>query len=182
DEGGSECLGIELAEILRLLANADEADGKLQASRDSHDDPAFCRAVELGQNESGDAARFVELNGLRQRVLSLVGIQDEKHFMGSGRIDALNDTLVLLELLHQVRLAVEAAGRVREQHADLARAGGLQSIEYHRARIGSRLLSSEFRARALRPDIELLDGGGAERIAGRQHDTVALIREPPCEL
>ena len=74
---------IEFAEILRLLADADESDRQPEPARDRDHDATLRGAVELRQHEPGDADSFVELDGLRQRVLTLVRIEDEKDLMRS---------------------------------------------------------------------------------------------------
>ena len=79
DIAGDQCAGegarVEFAEILGLFADADEADRQPELARDGDHDAALGGAVELGEHEAGDAHRFVELRGLRERVLSLVGIE-----------------------------------------------------------------------------------------------------------
>ena len=57
---------------------------------------------------------------------------------GARGVDALDDAPHLLQLLHQMRLAVQSPGGIGEQHVDAARARRLQRIEHHRARIGAR--------------------------------------------
>ena len=134
-------------------------------------------AVELGQHQPGDADRLVKLQRLRQRVLALVGIQHQQHFVRRAGIDALDHALDLLQLVHQMRLTVQPAGGVGDQHIDATRARRLRGVEYHGARIGAGLLRDHRRAGARRPDLQLLDRGGAEGIAGRQHH--AVTAHPP---
>ena len=79
----------------------------------------------------------MELLGLRQRVLALVGVEHQQHFVRRTRIDTCDDAFDLLQFFHQVRLAVQAPGCVGQQHVDAARARRLQRIEHHCARIGA---------------------------------------------
>ena len=79
-------------------------------------------------------------------------------------------------------LAVQPSGRVGKQHIDATRLRGFERIEDHRARIGAGLLGAEQRAGALGPDVQLLDRGGAESVAGGEHDTVMLLMQRPREL
>ncbi len=97
-------------------------------------------------------------------------------------VDALDDALDLLQLLHQVRLAVQAAGGVCQQHVELPRACRLQRIEHHGSGIRARLLCGELGAGPLRPDVELFDRGRAKGIACREHQTASLLGEIACEL
>ena len=56
-------------------------------------------------------------------------------------------------------------------------------VERHRARVALRRARDDLAARALRPHLELLDRGGAERVGGAEHDLQALgLREVPGEL
>ena len=49
--------------------------GSSELARDGDHDAALGGAVELGEHEPGDADGFVKLRGLRERILSLVGIE-----------------------------------------------------------------------------------------------------------
>src|SRR5690606_12636733 len=114
-QGIDESLGREFAEILRLLADADEADRQLQLACDGDHDAATRGAVELGQHQARDAHCGMELAGLRQCVLALVGIEHQQHLVGSPLIHARQHAADLLQLFHQVRLAVQAPGSVGDE-------------------------------------------------------------------
>ncbi len=58
-----------------------------------------------------------------------------------------------------------------------ALAGFLQRIEGEARGVGADIAGDDGRAGALAPDLELIDGGGAEGVAGRQHDAVAFTGE-----
>ena len=121
-----------------------------------------------------DAHRLVEFARLGQRVLPLIGVEHQQHLVRRAGIEALDDAPDLLQLLHQVRLAVQPPGGVGEHHVAAARPRRLQRIEHHRARVGAGHLRGEIGAPALRPHLELLDGGGAERIAGGEQHRLPL--------
>src|SRR2546428_549119 len=55
--------------------------------------------------------------------------------------------------------------------------GGLHGIEDDRRGIGARRLAVDLDLSAPAPLLELLDGGGAERVRGRQHDGLARRSE-----
>ena len=99
--------------------------------------------------------------------------------VGSSRVEHALD---LLQLLHQVALRVQAAGGVGDQHVDAARLRRLQRVEDHRGRVRARGLRDDRHAVALAPDLQLLDGGGAERVARGEHDLAALAGEAAREL
>ena len=52
-----------------------------------------------------------------------------------------------------------------------------RALEGEAGGIGAGFARDEDGAGALAPDFELIDGGGAERVAGRQHDLAALGAE-----
>ncbi len=88
---------------------------------------------------------------------------------GAGEL-ARHDLLQLDQLVHQIGFRVEPAGRVHEQHVHAARMSGLDGVEDDRGRVGAGSLADHLHARAPAPLLELLDGGCAERVRGRQHD------------
>src|ERR1035438_1138296 len=53
-----EILGIEGQQIADLFADSDVSHGQTQFLGDRHHDPTFCSAVQLGQNDTGDASRL----------------------------------------------------------------------------------------------------------------------------
>src|SRR5580698_324027 len=73
--------GVERNEIVDLLAGADEANGHAELAGDGNDDAALRGAVELGQNDAGDADRRCELACLREAVLSRGGVENEKNIV-----------------------------------------------------------------------------------------------------
>ena len=133
------------------LAHADVADRQLQCLGDRQHDAALGGAVELGERKPGDAHRLVELASLRERVLSLIRIEHQQHFVRRGGIDTLEHPLHLLQLLHQVRLAVQSPGGVGEHDIAAARLGRLQGIKYHRARVSAGQPERQRRRRSAPP-------------------------------
>ena len=57
-------LGVEGNEVVDLFAGADKTDGEAEFARDGDDDAAFGGAIELGENDAGDADAGGELAGL----------------------------------------------------------------------------------------------------------------------
>ena len=88
----------------------------------------------------------------------------------------------LAELVHQVRLRVQAAGGVDEDDVAAPALRGGDRIEGDRGGIGALRRADEVRPRALGPDLELLVGRGAERVGGADEDRTAVRREPVGEL
>ena len=73
-------------------------------------------------------------------------------------------------------------GGVDEEHVDPLRPRCGQRLIGEARGIGALRAGDHRASGAGAPDLELLDGGGAERVAGREHDAPALAREPRREL
>ena len=65
---------------------------------------AFGSAVEFGDDQAGEAQRFVKRFDLRQGVLPGVAVDHQKYFVGRRGIGFLNDTLDFFQLVHQMQL------------------------------------------------------------------------------
>lgn len=90
--------------------------------------------------------------------------------MGRRLVQLADHPAHLLQLLHQVVLGMQASGGIGDQHVDAAGLGGLHRVEDHRGGVGAGVLGDHRDAVALAPDLQLLHGGGAEGVAGGQHD------------
>src|SRR5205807_402907 len=76
---------------------------------------------------------------------------------------------------------VQAPGRVDEEDVGAVAARQLERVEGEARGVGAGLARDDRRAGALAPYLQLLDRGGAERVAGGVHDALAgvavLLRE-----
>ncbi len=91
--------------------------------------------------------------------------------MGSSFFEDADD---LFQLLHQRRLVLQPAGRVDEQDVGAGLARFLEGVECEAGGIGAGVAGDDFGLRALAPDLELVDGCGAEGVAGGEHDILAF--------
>ena len=140
---------------------------------DGQGDAALGRAVELGQDHAGDVDGLGELLRLGQAVLAGGGVEDEQHLGHVPRI-AVGHPPHLAQLLHQVGLGVEAAGRVG-QHQVVARAAARSTASKTTAEGSPPSLPRTISAAgALGPHAELLGGRGPEGVA-RGHDDPAAL-------
>ena len=97
------------------------------------------------------------------------GVDHQQH-LGDPAGALGSDPAHLAQLVHQVGLGVQTAGGVAEHEIDRAGSGPLDGVEDDGARIAALVAAHEFGTAALGPGAELLDGRGAERVAGgHQH-------------
>ena len=86
------------------------------------------------------------------------------------------------QLAHEVFLRVQAAGGVDDEHVDVAADGGVAGVEGDGGGVGAHLVLDDLHVDAAGPDGELLDGGGAEGVAGGDHHGFALVFQVLAEL
>src|SRR5579885_2933506 len=176
EEGFGVGVGVEGDEVVDLLAGADEADGEAEFAGDGDDDAALGGAIELGEDDAGDANGAGKFAGLGEAVLSGGGVEDEKDVVRGAGDDFGGGALHFFEFGHEIGLGVETAGGVNDDGIGFAGLGGGDRVEDDGGRVGAGFLLDDFYAVALRPDFKLLDGGGAE------NDAVPLLAEAVCEL
>ncbi len=140
-----------------------------------HHDAAACATVQLGDGKPGHGHHLLEHLNLIQRVLAGGGIQHQQYRMRRRRVLLLEHADDLLQFLHQRRFVVQPPGRVDQQYVRGFRPRLGQRVEGEAGGVGVRRPGDHARAGALAPDLKLLDGGGAERVAGDQHRADALL-------
>ena len=139
-----------------------------------HQHAALGAAVELGHHQRIDRRHGLEGLDLGMGVLAGRGVEHQQAGMRRRRIELADDAHDLGELVHQVGLVVQAARRVDQQHVAAFGLGALQRLVGETRGIGAGVLGDHRHAGAIAPHFQLLDGGGAEGIARRQHDLAAL--------
>src|SRR6267378_5784681 len=77
---------------------------------------------------------------------------------------------------------MQAPSGIHDDHVCGSRLGGGNRIVNDSCRIGAGFLFDDLDAVALRPDFQLLDGGGAKRICGAEHHAATFLAKPVCEL
>src|SRR5436305_2856590 len=176
DHARGHALGVEQLEVVRLLADAHEADRHPGHGADRQRRAAAGVAVELGEDGAGQRQHRGELLGALDRVLAGHRVGHEEDLV---RLDAVGQ---LLDLLHQGRVDVETAGGVHEHHVMAALAGDVEGagaeVDYGLARLGLQHRHLDPLAHLL----ELLDGGGALQVARHQQRVLAALLEPLGEL
>ena len=109
-------------------------------------------------------ATLVNSRACVDAVLADRRVEHEQHFLRRARHLARRDAANLLELVHQVDARVQAAGGVDEDRIAALRLRRRDRIEHDRGGIGALARAHDVDAGARGPDLELLDGRGAERV------------------
>ena len=81
-----------------------------------------------------------------------------------------------------MRFVLKAAGSIDDQHVLAVRRGLLDAVEHDSRGVAAFLAGNDRRTDPIAPDLQLFDGGGAERIARGQQNTIILLLEPMAEL
>ena len=97
-------------------------------------------------------------------------------------VEAAEHAADLRQLFHQVRLVLQPPGGVDDQHVLAGRGRLLDAVEHDSGRVAAFLARDDRRADAVAPDLQLLDRGGAEGVAGGEQDAVILLLQPMAEL
>ena len=124
EEGVDEGFAVEGEDVFEFFADAGVDDGEFELGGDGEDDAAFGGAVELGEDDAGDAGGFGEEAGLGEAVLAGCRVHDEEGLVGGAGDESLRGATHLVELLHEVGFGVEAAGGVDDEDLRAARLGG----------------------------------------------------------
>src|SRR6185503_18790658 len=102
----------ERLQVLRLFAYANKMDRYVIAFGDGDQHAALGRAVELGHYEAGHAGRVAEGFHLAERILADSRIENQDHVVWRGGVDLADGAHHLGELVHKLRLVLQAPGRV----------------------------------------------------------------------
>ena len=124
-----------------------------------------------------------EFGRLRQRVLPDGRVEHEQHGVRRARVDLLHHAHDLFELGHQLGLVLQAPGGVDDQHVGAVAPCAAVSASNARLAASEPCSRGDDRSRrCAAPDLQLLDRGGAERVAGGEHHLAALGAEARREL
>ena len=168
-----ECFGVERCQVVRAFAQADELDGNAELLLNSDHDAALCRAVKLGQHDTGHVHDLTEDLRLDHAVLAGRRVDDQEHLGHGGFL--LNHTLDLTELVHQASLVLQAARGIHQHGVDAFLLTGLNRIKGDRSGVGAFLLGTHrLHAHAVTPGGQLLRSGGAEGIGGAQNQGLTV--------
>src|SRR6478735_11990126 len=147
EQGGDEGLGVEREEVLGLLPHADEPDRDAELALDGEHDAALGGRVELREHHAGEADGLVERLRLGEPVLAGRGVEHEERLhLGAGQA-LVDDAADLGQLVHEVRLRVEAARGVGDQEVGVARDGGVEGVEHDRCRVRVRGVGDDLAVR-----------------------------------
>src|SRR5207248_3040919 len=115
-------------------------------------------------------------------ILPRGGVQDQKDVVGRFGVEAAEHAADFRQLVHQMLLVLEAACGVHDENVFAGGRRLLHSVEQDSRRVAALLAGNDRRADALAPDLELLDRGGTESIAGGEQDAIIRFLEPMAKL
>ena len=168
--------------IFNGFADSDEMDRK-PIFRGDRDQYAAARgSVELGHHKAGHACLRAENIHLIQSVLARRRIEGQENVVRGGRILLLQDAQNLDKLGHQLCLVLQPAGGVDQEHVGAGFFRFFKRFEGEAGGVGAGRPGDDRNAHALAPDLELLDGRGAEGIAGAEHYALCFGGEASREL
>ncbi len=124
---------------------------------------------------AGDPDHRAEDLGLGMRVLPDRRVEHEQHGMRRRGIDLFEDAHDLLQFAHQIGLVVEAPGGVDQQQIGALFARPHQGVVGEPGGIRPGRAGQHRTLGALAPDLQLLDRGRPERVAGGEEHRFALI-------
>ena len=107
-------------------------------------------------------------------VLTRGRVEHQKRFARSVRQLTRDNAVDFRQLVHEVGLVVQTARRVHDDNIAAACLCRRNRVEYHSRRVCALAVTDDVRARALRPDFELVGRRRTEGIRRRQHDLFAL--------
>ena len=121
EDAAGHAVGVELLELVELLARAGEGDRPADDLLDAERGTAAGVAVELGHDDAVDGERGVERLGHADGVLTGHRVDDEERVV---RLDGGAD---LAHLLHHLGVDGQTAGGVDDEHVLAQPAGLLQA-------------------------------------------------------
>ena len=145
-------------------------DWQIEIVEDGKDHAAFGRAIELGDDDAGDAGGIAEALGLLDGVLARGAIKHEQDFVRRVRHNLARDLADFCQLSHQIVIVLQAASGINDEDFVAPRFGGDGGVVDDGAGVGAWTVGDDGHINPLPPGLQLLDGGGAEGIAGRDHD------------
>ena len=160
---------MEHVQRLHLLAGGDELDGLADDGLDGQGRAAAGVAVHLGEDDAVEVQAVVE--GLRRLHGVLAGhrVHDEQRLRGlDGLVQGGN-------LVHQLLVHGQAAGGIDDDHAVALGFRLADGVLGDLDRILLAVLGVHRHADALAQHLQLLDGGGTERVAGREEHLHAAL-------
>src|ERR1044072_9204390 len=114
EQGSRVGFRVERDHVVDLFAGAHKADGGAQFAGDGHHEPPIGGAVELGEDDTGDADGASEFARLGKAVLPGGGVQDQQDVVRSAGDDFAGGALHFFQFGHEVGFGVQAAGGVHD--------------------------------------------------------------------
>ena len=163
-------------QVLRLLPHPDEPHRDAQLLLDREHDAALRRRVELRQDDAGQPDGLVERLRLREAVLAGRRVEHEEGLHARARDPLVDDAADLGQLVHQVRLRVEAAGGVRDEDVGVAGDGGVERVEHDGGRVGVGRVRDDLRVRCAAAQIRSWSIAAARKVSAAARTHAPAVR------
>ena len=167
---------MELLQGVEMLAGADELDRHAGDRFDREGRPAAGVAIELRHDDAVQPQRFVERLGAVHGILPRHAVHDQIHLIGA---DLLFDPC---QLLHQLCIDVQPAGRVEDDDRNLLVAGFFDRVLADEHRVRRSRLRVDLAAELLAEHLQLVNGGGALEVGRDEQRPAAALFDQPAQL
>ena len=156
----NEGVRVEQSKVFGLFAHADVFHRQSHLLTDCDDHAPLGRAVELRQDDARTLDGIGKVLGLADSVLAGRRVEHQQDFVRRFGDHFSQDAVNLGQLLHQVLLRLEPAGRIDDGRVCLDLQGPRGRPVRNGRRIASLLSLDDFDAEPLRPDRQLRDCAG----------------------
>ena len=176
EDPGGHAVGVEVLELVELLAGRGELHGLVRDRLDGERRTAARVAVELRQDDAVEVDPLRERLGDGDRVLAGHGVEDEEDVV---RLQLLADGG---ELVHELLVDVEPAGGVDDEDVAPLRAGLVEALLRHLDRVLRRAVEVDRDLDLLAELLELVDRGRALEVGGHERRRLPFLAEEQREL
>ena len=135
--------------------------------RERNQNPSLGGPVQFGHHETGDLRHRTKGLHLRNRVLPRGRIKHKQDVVRGLAVQFPDDANDLRQFLHEVLPVLKAPRRIDEQDVGAVLGRGLHGAEGKCRGVGTLGRRQNGHACPFAPDLQLLDRGGPERVAGR---------------
>ena len=162
---------MEGLQVHHLLPRGHKLDGLARGLAHGQGGAAPGVAIHLGQDDARHIQRLVEMAGDGDRLLPQGAIGHQEDFLG------MDGLLQADQLLHQGFVNLEAPRRVQQDHLAALGLRRLDGLPGHLDDILAVPVGVDGEGEGLPQHLQLVDGGGARKVAGGQQGALLVLLE-----